>query len=264
MGSVVALDIGNTKTKILIKKNKLYSCETLEQLNKIIDETCLKDTTLIYSQVGKSSLEIDNIKKLFESDHQNIIVIKNYYQNDFFLEMPVNYELSAGIDRLVCAHWAFQKYHNSSFKNSLSLVVDAGTFITMDAISKTGFLGGYISPGSYAWASAYDRGAQLNQFKNELIEAIPITKNLFIDWPQTTVNAMRNSFWISLMGSLTYLENIHEIKRIIFTGGDGEYLYKAYQTYHSHSKQKSQAELKFIPDLTCHHLINLAEQLSAQ
>ena len=54
--------------------------------------------------------------------------------------MPVHYQKSLGEDRLALAYYAYKTLQ------SPTMIIDGGTFLTIDFVNSDGFLGGYIAP----------------------------------------------------------------------------------------------------------------------
>ena len=134
-----AIDFGNTQSKLgLFEGNNLvktyvFSDDTL--LRKQIDESNISQ--IIVSNVGKTRLLfVNQLKEHFTVhvfSHKSHIPIYNQYGTPKTL----------GMDRLAGVIGA-----NALFPNQASLVIDLGTCITYDFITKDkAYLGGGISPG---------------------------------------------------------------------------------------------------------------------
>lgn len=133
--------------------------------------------------------------------------LKDYWRGVKFAGMPVHYTNTLGEDRLIEAFYAYKK------ERTPTLVIDAGTFVTMDVITAEGFLGGYIIPGTESYLQTFQRGEQLKQF------------NLAIDpvheLPHETTQAMTGSY--SAFVELAHkLIRDHQLNKIIITGGQME------------------------------------------
>ncbi len=77
-----------------------------------------------------------------------------------FNEMPVFYSESLGQDRLIqCYDLYLEKKKNR--KKFKALLIDSGTFTTIDTVSEKGFLGGSIFPGTCSLLQTYSLGARL-------------------------------------------------------------------------------------------------------
>ena len=134
----IAIDIGNTFAKIaFFEGNTLLRFEKgvkIENLAQLIDST---KYPLVISSVTKTTQELEQIFEAFEQklllDPTTALPIQNNYDTPHTL----------GADRLaaaVGAHFLFPKQH--------CLIIDMGTAIKYDYVSKAGvFEGGIISPG---------------------------------------------------------------------------------------------------------------------
>ena len=119
--------------------------------------------------------------------------------------MPVNYAKSLGEDRLIQAFYAFKKLKESV------LVIDAGTFVTMDVVTKNGFEGGYIIPGTKNYFKTFQNGEQL--------ETIAIDKNVTATLPHGTSEAMRDSYF-AFAALAQRLISEHNIQKVLVSGGE--------------------------------------------
>ncbi|HXH75764.1 MAG TPA: type III pantothenate kinase [Bacteriovoracaceae bacterium] len=130
--------------------------------------------------------------------------VREYWRGEKFAGMPVNYARTLGEDRLIEAHYCYKK------DKTPTMIIDAGTYVTMDIVNEQGFVGGYIVPGIEAYFSAFSQGDQLKEFK--------LTANLSSDLPHATMEAMRDSY--SAFGSFAR-ETIksQNIQKVILTGG---------------------------------------------
>lgn len=136
--------------------------------------------------------------------------VKDFWRGNRFAGMPVNYANTLGEDRLIESYFTFKKEKQNT------LIIDAGTFVTMDVITKEGFLGGYIIPGVENYYKTYTQGELLKNIELEL---------KFSDLlPQTTQAAMSESY--SAFAFLAKeLISKYQIQKVILTGGWG-YLWK--------------------------------------
>jgi type III pantothenate kinase len=210
MQGLVTLDFGNTNPHagLFQKMNNNW------ELIKVIP---LDELQLYLHQVGMSAhnsavvlcqvkAREDEVSKLQE---QGFLVtrLKDYWRGVKFAGMPVHYSQTLGEDRLIEAFYAFKKVKMPT------LVIDAGTFVTMDVVTAEGFLGGYIIPGADSYLQTFQRGEQLKPFNL----AMGPVKEL----PQETTQAMTGSY--SAFVELAYkLVRDHQLQKIIVTGGQME------------------------------------------
>lgn len=136
----LVIDIGNTRTKIAVFHGReIIKTEILDQLTTAtLAGYLIKEdiTASIISSVDEDITELENVlskTNYIRFSVQAYSAIHNHYKTPETL----------GLDRLagVIGAWVL-------FPNSNSLVIDAGTCITYDAIDTSGnYYGGSISPG---------------------------------------------------------------------------------------------------------------------
>ena len=160
-------------------------------------------TGSIYSSVGK--------RQSFPG--QNVL---DFFINGFFLDMPVHYDQNLGTDRLVLGHYFFKGEQTLP-----TLIIDAGTFITLDFVCYSGFMGGIILPGVDLYLASCRKAANIPiLFKEEMsMGSIP---------PFSLGNSTKEAIFI---GWRTFLEAIlkkiiatYSPEKIYLTGGDGKIL----------------------------------------
>lgn len=142
-----------------------------------------------------------------------LICAKDFFRDQSFLGMPVHYTQSLGIDRLVQAYYLYSQ----SKMEGKTLLIDSGTFETLDLIGEEGFLGGYILPGQELYLRPFYQNSVLNAHLQGDKEA-PSKKSTTVI-PQKTNEAC---FW-GRYGPLTcFIRDLVErekILKIILTGG---------------------------------------------
>lgn len=127
---------------------------------------------------------------------------KNFINLEPFFEFDTDYE-GLGIDRVAACY---------DIENGI--VIDAGSAITVDIMSASTHLGGFILPGIQTSLRCYESISPVLD--------IPLRTNINLDiLPQNTSDAV--SFGI--LKPIIMLINDHcKDKKIYFTGGDGAYL----------------------------------------
>jgi pantothenate kinase type III len=207
MQGLVTLDFGNTNPHagLFIKHANDW------QLIKVVP---LKELPLYLTQLGlsadNSSVVVCEVKsredEISKLQEQGFLItrVKEYWRGTKFAGMPVHYAHTLGEDRLIEAFYCY-KLHKTS-----TLLIDAGTFVTMDVVTPAGFLGGYIIPGTQVYFETYGKGEQL--------KSIPLTLNFQHTLPNDTAQAITQSYgaFAALAKSLV---SQHQIEKIILTGG---------------------------------------------
>jgi type III pantothenate kinase len=196
--NIITLDIGNTKSKAAIFENESSTPSRLLDLNKlerIIEE--LRPYKFIYSSVTN--------KKIL-----NAINLLELVKDNKLLEMPINYSKSLGQDRLACSYFAFNR------KEEKILVIDVGTFLTIDIVTKKGLEGGYIFPGIKTYLTSYNQG--------ENLPVLDIDKDIIISdkTPNDTNHAIMGSLKIYLNSTIKHIIENNSPDLILLTGGGAE------------------------------------------
>lgn len=133
--------------------------------------------------------------------------------NSLFIDLEPYFVLNTtykgiGVDR-VAACYAIKT----------GLIIDAGSAITMDAMSNGFHLGGIILPGISAYIDSFKKiSTRLQKYPNIHVA--------FESLPQNTQDAMG----YAMMRSITLLiSELANNKQIYFTGGDGEFLARFFE-----------------------------------
>jgi len=162
-----------------------------------------KSFSAIISNVGpKANLPKDITDNLFDT--------LDLRKEKSFLDMPVAYSDTLGMDRLCNAYYVFK---NELEADERILLIDAGTFNTFDLVTSNGFVGGFIFPGSKVFLKSYGQGENLPTFENAELESE-------IALPTNTEMAIKNAHNLYLLSIInTFIEDYFP-DRVILTGGD--------------------------------------------
>lgn len=207
MQGLITLDFGNTNPhaglfhKIQGEWN-LIKVVPLNELPLFLDQLQMDayNSSVVVCEVKSRE---DEIRKLQEKGFL-VTRVKDYWRGSKFAGMPVNYARTLGEDRLIEAFYCYKK-----LKTPL-LLIDAGTFVTMDVITSEGFCGGYIIPGAEAYLSTYGRGEQLKD--------VQLTLSLKHSLPTETADAMTESYSaFAILGK--ELVKQYNLQKILITGG---------------------------------------------
>jgi len=221
---ILAVDIGNTNVNIGSFVDK-----------KPVSHFCIDNTSLINQNVAlpfKSSLlnESKNIvvasvnpkiesvffKSIGNKHNKKILKIGR----EIKLKIPILVEnpQTVGIDRLLNALAAYRRTKTST------IVIDFGTAITIDLVSKEGeFLGGLILPGIKTSAYALNR-------QTALLPEVEIRRPKKIIG-KNSEDAINAGIYYGAVGSVIYIINelrkvYGEVEYTIATGGDAKILKK--------------------------------------
>ena len=184
---MILCDIGNTTFHFLIngKEKKYFLNEKLPNFNQRV----------YYISVNDSGTK--NLK----SSNDDVIDLENY------LEFKTKYK-GMGVDRKIAC-----------IANKDSIIVDAGSAITVDIMKKGKHKGGFILPGLKAVKDLYPNISPKLQFDfNPKVNLDKI--------PLCTQDAISYAILKSIIQPI---KNIKNKQQIIFTGGDGEFLSKYFK-----------------------------------
>jgi type III pantothenate kinase len=140
-------------------------------------------------------------------------------QHKKFLGMPVDYSLTLGEDRLLCARYLFDLYPKQKI-----ILIDAGTFTTVDVIDAGGFRGGYILPGQKLLENCYQHGANLKKVKfvheqsgiNSTPQAISSSlKKLITEFVNSLLKKYPNHKFVLTGGALKFYQTKIPPKKIL-------------------------------------------------
>lgn len=230
---IYTIDIGNT--------NKKYSL----WINKEIVE---------YDDYSDYSVLSPNAKIIVSSVRQDefhcplpYMRLKQIINKNSFLDMPLFYSKNIGEDRLASAYYVFK---NSKER---SMIIDSGTFTTLDIISTKGFEGGIILPGLDLLKENYTQGQLLMSYTLDLNRAkLLVTNNIMAN---NTKDAINDGLFLTFLSPIKEYINQNTIKRIIITGGNATILANILIEIYSY-------KIEIIDKLTHYGLYLAAENLS--
>ncbi len=207
MQGLITLDFGNSHPHAgLFQKNNqewsLLKVVPLSELNLYLPQFEMKasNTSVVLCEVKARA---DEVQKLQEQGFL-ITHLKDYWRGVKFAGMPVQYSKTLGEDRLVEAFYSFKK-------NKIpTLIIDAGTFVTVDVVTENGFLGGYIIPNHKNYFETYGKGEQLKD--------VALNTSFTHKLPSETAEAMTESY-LAFVALAKNIIQEHKIQKILLTGG---------------------------------------------
>ncbi|HXH32467.1 MAG TPA: type III pantothenate kinase [Bacteriovoracaceae bacterium] len=210
MHGLITLDFGNTNPHAAIFKKTEGSWRLLKAVPWVELPLFLSQYQL---DAGNSSMILAEVKnrdpELQPYLEKGFLVtrVKDYWKGARFAGMPVNYAKTLGEDRLIEAFYCY--------KNTVgpTLLINAGTFVTVDVISSEGFLGGYIIPGMKSYFSSYQNA--------ELLKDVQLGKNFKPGLPATTAEAMTDSYTAFAALAKKLIDDF-AISKVLISGGDSK------------------------------------------
>jgi len=213
----IIVDIGNTfiKTAVfegqnIIWQNKFLPSSFLKEFQKVL-ENYPQVENLLYSSSGHLDAEIVNYFhknfKVIQFDHQTSLPFNNLYETPETL----------GLDRIALVAAAHKLYHRKNV-----LVIDAGTCITYDLITKhENYIGGNISPGiNMRLKALHDYTAKLPRLEFEDPRTSPLGKNT----KDAILNGVIQGVVFEIDKNIELYISDYKDLTVILTGGDQHYL----------------------------------------
>ncbi len=210
MQGLITIDFGNTNPHAgLFQKHqnewKLIKVCPWSELQLYLNqlEMTPNNSSMVLAEVKAREDEL----AILQNQGFLITRVKEYWRGTKFAGMPVNYAKTLGEDRLIQAFYSFKRFKENT------LLIDAGTFVTMDVITKSGFEGGYIIPGITNYFELFQKGEQLKE--------LCIDQDISSGLPHGTTEAMRDSYF-AFAALAQRLISEHQIQKILITGGQSE------------------------------------------
>lgn len=199
MENLLTIDNGNTSSTVGQYNSGLSRVVPLSELSNDDKE---KAEFVLSSKVGAG----------FESwDGPTFLSLKDLVKNNSLLEMPINYSESLGEDRLAGAYWVYKNFIKTK-KAQKVMLIDAGTFTTLDLISTDGFDGGHIFPGTGTLLKSFTVGTDLPELP---IKEMPEPSGL----PKSTEEAIYASVQMAERGLYEKWWDSFRPEIIILSGG---------------------------------------------
>jgi type III pantothenate kinase len=214
---LLVIDIGNTRTKWALADAAGRLQETDVCLNQEIAEANfpVKQATqvLIANVAGQTMAEqvtqmLSSLPVHFVTAKSNACGVKNLYAANL------------GIDRwaALVAAWQHTKH--------ATVVVNAGTAITIDALSKGVFLGGTIMPGLHLLRASLSQNAAL------LNSQLDVGEGAYAEFPINTPDAIQTGCLSAVVGAIHLMQKRLEkrsgwLPKLVMTGGDARLIAQA-------------------------------------
>ena len=202
MNTLLTIDNGNSRPSVgtFNPGGGLIRVRPLSSFLSSCDD--IRRHKIVLADVGSRIPQIEG--------HPRVLTVRNLRNKSSFLGMPVHYSHTLGDDRLACAWQVFRK------KAGRSLLIDSGTFITIDLVDENGFQGGHILPGIQIFLDSYGTGAALPKLE----EAFPVNAGNPRTIPRNTPEAILASCQPYLKGTLKeILSGLPPSPRLYLTGG---------------------------------------------
>lgn len=216
----IAIDLGNTLAKAALFEGDtmlepfVFDPESPENLIKMIEPLNSPGVCMIASV---REIPETLIKKL--SLHAQVSVLDHNTK----LPFSISYETpqTLGRDRIAAVAAAWKRFPGENV-----LVIDMGTCITYDLLTKQGvYEGGAISPGIYMRFNA------MHKFTNKLPLATPASEVLLTG--KTTITSLQSGVMNGVQAEIEALisryEAVYEDLTVLLGGGDNKYFDKKFK-----------------------------------
>lgn len=210
MQGLITLDLGNTHATAGI-----FSLSGKSAI--LVKKVPLAELKLYLSQLGYSAhncqIALSDVKpreeelRTFIEEGFLLTRVKDYWRGKKFHGMSVNYSETIGEDRLISAFYTFKNFKVNS------LIIDAGTFVTLDVVTSNGFEGGYIFPGAETYFETFRRGENLKGYT--------LKAGALLGLPHDTQTAMSGSYG-AFAALVRELIQEHQIQKVLITGGGSQ------------------------------------------
>lgn len=207
MQGLITLDFGNSNPHagLFQKASGAWNLVKVVPLNELpiyLDQLQMtaNNSSVVVCEVKAREEEIQALQE------KGFLVtrVKEYWKGNRFAGMPVNYAKTLGEDRLIEAFYCYKKHKVAT------LLIDAGTFVTMDVVTENGFQGGYIIPGAKNYFEVYGKGEQL--------KSVPVDLQFTHALPTDTAQAITESYGAFSVLAKKLITDL-SIKKIVITGG---------------------------------------------
>lgn len=210
----IVVDIGNTRRKIGVFERGKLVARYNELTATVLQQLQLQGSDrVIASSVGEG---LEEVRALFPPG-----VNWTNFNRSMKLPLVLDYETpeTLGVDRIAAAVGAM-----SNLPASDVLIVDAGSCITIDLVTKDGvYHGGSISPG------ARMRFKSMHAFTNKLplIDWRPVDQTPVVLPGLSTQQSMRagvlKGIQLEIEGYVRHYSGLYPDLKVIMTGGDAQY-----------------------------------------
>lgn len=232
MQGIVTLDFGNSHPNAALFKRHGQQCELLTTVSLNELESALEKFQFTPDNAQLVLSEVKPQDKILDSLQQKgylLTRLKDYWRGNRFAGMPVQYAETLGEDRLIQAYGTYREH-----KDKRTLIVDAGTFVTLDIVDESGFRGGYILPGLKAYCESFQQGERLKTTSLDA-DADP-------GLPKDSASAMARGY--QAFAALAHnLVDQHKVNQVFITGG-GSSLWEEF--FHDH---KPSLHVQLTPNL---------------
>ena len=212
---LLTLDLGNSHPHFSVFDNyQLKSTQPLQELSNFLDKNLTTKFIMITSIVGDTS----QFPALLDQ-RIKMINFRQNFKNGFFFDMPVQYAETLGDDRLYESYYIYKNFNTlSENQNTPILLIDAGTFLTLDWISPKGLQGGLIFPGIKTLSQCYGQGKQLKSFMDTSLDFEKTLKEKGL--PHTSSQAISSAIQLMISSTLSEIIKLFPAQNVILTGGE--------------------------------------------
>ena len=211
------IDVGNTRVKVAV-----FEIDTIKEIFVFEKEKIITELKKIVSKFSISNAIVSSVTSFTEKEQQEITTLLKpiFLTSDTKVPFVNKYKTpkTLGVDRVALASAAVKMYPNKNV-----LVLDAGTCITYDFVTKKGeYLGGAISPGIQM------RYKALHEFtaKLPLLEPSKFESFIGVDTNTSIHSGVINGISKEIDGIIKQYQKKYSDLTVVLTGGDTYFLSK--------------------------------------
>ncbi|RKF04413.1 type III pantothenate kinase [Tenacibaculum lutimaris] len=211
------IDVGNTRVKVAVNE-----IDTIKEVFVFEKEKIITELKKIVSKFSVSNAIVSSVASFTEKEQQEITTLLKpiFLTSDTKVPFVNKYKTpkTLGVDRIALASAAVKMYPNKNV-----LVLDAGTCITYDFVTKKGeYLGGAISPGIQM------RYKALHEFtaKLPLLEPSKLESFIGVDTNTSIHSGVINGISKEIDGIIKQYQKKYSDLTVVLTGGDTYFLSK--------------------------------------
>lgn len=212
---LLSIDLGNTHSKSALLDEDLNVLVDFDykSLNEIIFQYGLNRENTI---AGLSSVTHEKPILPFKT-----FFVSNYFKDSKFLNMPVHYSQTLGEDRLIQAWYLYSQF------NKKMILIDTGTFTTIDFIDIKGLNGGFILPGLELLFETYQKGNNLKSYNNLYLENLS-QRSI----PNNTKDAIMAGAYLSYITPIREIISNNSDYEVYITGGNQHQITSSIENSH--------------------------------
>lgn len=200
---IITVDIGNSHQNYAL----------FDDSEKFIRKGDFQDLDLVVKEFPGSKILVSSVDDEFLNQIPgNFHLVRKFFTKGNYIDMPTQYTQSIGEDRLAVIYYLY-KYNQQN-----KVIIDSGSFTTIDFVDSKGHKGGFILPGLQAIRSTFTHGKHLKKVE------INMQAQASSQPPTFTQEAMEQGMLASFHYPILGIIRKFHAENIFLTGGSGQRL----------------------------------------